>query len=183
MHDETEFTPSAGQEIEGPGTFTRKRRLCPECGEVIEEAYLHENPFPEFPCPACRSLVSASSLGELRVPASEERTEKRYEASLKVGYRTYQEFITEYTTNVSSGGMFINTRRNHEVHDRVELFLAVPGLKEPLRIIGEVVRTNIHNVSDEDAGIGVRFVELDEGSRQALISFIRSHESGMGEMG
>jgi len=157
--------------------YKRKKYQCPHCREFVEESYLEKNPFPEIPCMSCGSMISTGTVKEIELRAPNERAEPRYPVSLKVTYTSYDDFILEYTKNVSRQGMFIKTRRPHEVHDRVDLSLQVPGLPDAIHIVGEVVRVCIHNTSDEDAGIGIKFIDIDEKSRQALISFIASHKS------
>jgi type IV pilus assembly protein PilZ len=153
--------------------FKRIKKQCPQCRETIPDAYVEQNPFPEFPCPACGGLIDASSLKDLEFLAEDERTEERFDETLKVSYNSYYDFITEYTSNVGKGGIFINTKRHHEINKTVDLFLEVPGLAKPLKIEGEVVHIEIQNVPDEDAGIGVKFVDIDRESRKALIDFIK----------
>jgi uncharacterized protein (TIGR02266 family) len=107
---------------------------------------------------------------------NERRAEERCPASLRVSYKTYDEFIENYTTNVSRQGMFIGTRHRHKVREHVDLFLHVPGLDDPIRLIGEIAHVTADNVEDEDAGVGVKFIDIDDKSRQILISFIKSQE-------
>jgi uncharacterized protein (TIGR02266 family) len=156
--------------------FKRKKQQCPRCGETIPDAYVEQNPFPEFPCPACGGLIDTSSLKNLEVLATDERTEERFDAALKVSYNSYNDFITEYTSDVSKGGIFINTKRHHAINEIVDLSLDVPGFNMPLKIKGEVMHIKIQNVPDEDAGIGVKFVDIDPESRKALINFIKSQQ-------
>jgi uncharacterized protein (TIGR02266 family) len=157
--------------------FRRKGHQCPHCKAILQESYLQKNPLPEIPCSSCGVLISIETVRKIELTAPDQRVDPRVPVSLKVSYKTYDDFIVEYTKNVSRQGMFIRTRRPHEIHDAVHLFLHVPGLPDPVHIIGEVVRVNIHAVHDEDAGIGLKFVDIDEKSRQVLISFIKSHES------
>jgi type IV pilus assembly protein PilZ len=157
------------------GVFKRIEQHCPQCREVIAASYAEENPFPEFPCPSCGALIDISSLKNNELTANDERTDGRFNASLKVLYNSYNEFITEYTTNVSRGGLFINTKRHHEISETVDLSLIVPGLDKPLNIKGEVIHIKIHNVPDEDAGIGIKFIDIDSESRKALIEYIKFH--------
>jgi|PlaIllAssembly_1097288.scaffolds.fasta_scaffold330131_1 uncharacterized protein (TIGR02266 family) len=157
----------------------RIKHQCATCREFLPETYIEQNPFPQVPCPACGSPVSLDVLQAIVLPASEQRTAKRCPVALKVSSKSYDNFIDEYTKNVSRRGMFIKTRRPHQTHDVVDLFLHVPGLTEPVHIGGEILHVNILNASDsdEDAGIGVKFIDIDEKSRQALIAFIQSQES------
>ena len=162
---------------ESDKVFKRKKQQCPQCDEIISEAYIEQNPFPEFPCPSCGHLIDTSSLKNIEFPAEDERKDERFIATFEIAYNSYTEFITEYTKDVSNGGMLINTKRQHEVNDIVDVSLTVPGLDSPIKIKGEVVRIKIHNVRDEDAGIGVKFIDIDPESRKALIDFIKTRNS------
>ena len=155
-------------------TLKRNKQGCPQCGEIIADAYIEQNPFPEFPCPSCGALIDTSSLINLEFTAEDERTEERISATLKVSYDSYNKFITEYTRDVSKGGIFINTKRDHQVNDIVDLSLIVPGFDKPLIIKGEVIHLKIKNVPDEEAGVGVKFIEIDPESRKALIAFMKA---------
>ena len=155
----------------------RNKQGCPQCGEIITEAYIEQNPFPEFPCPSCGSLIDTFSLKNVEAIAKDERTEDRISATFKVSYDSYNEFITEYTKNVSKGGIFINTKRHHAVNEIVDLSLIVPGIDKPLLFKGEVVHIEIHNVPDEDAGIGVKFIDIDPESRKALIDSMKTYNN------
>lgn len=159
--------------------FRRIKHQCPECRKTIPDAYIEQNPFPEFPCPSCGMLISTSSLQGIEVESKDERSEERFTAALKVSYNSFNEFITEYTKDVSKGGIFINTKRNHNIHDIVDLSLSVPGFDKPIKIQGEVVHVKIHNVPDEDAGIGIKFASIDPESRQALIEFMKMRKNSI----
>lgn len=155
----------------------RKKQGCPQCGEVLTDAYIDQNPFPEFPCPSCEALIDISSLKNLEFAEEDKRSEERINATLKVSYDNYNKFITEYTKNVSKGGIFINTKRPHEVNEIVDLSLIVPEIDRPLIIKGEVVHIKIQDVPDEDAGVGVKFIEMNPASRKALIDFMKTHNN------
>jgi len=156
--------------------YARKMPQCPHCKEYLNEIYLEQNPFPEVPCPSCGSLVTVRPRDVDRLPA-DKRTEKRCPASLRVSYRTFNEFIDEYTKNVSRQGMFISTKRQHALHERAELLLHVPELPHPVRIKGEIVHVELNAQREEDCGVGVKFIDIDDQSREALISFIKSREN------
>jgi uncharacterized protein (TIGR02266 family) len=156
--------------------FRRKKLQCPQCGGIISDVFIKQNPFPEFPCPSCHALISASSLRDMEFEADNQRVDERLNATLKVSYKSYPEFITEYTKDVSNGGMFINTKRHHEINEIVEFSIHVPGLERPLIFRGEVVHIKIHNVPDENAGIGIKFLDIDSGSRKSLIDYIKSQK-------
>lgn len=154
--------------------YARKQYHCPDCNVRLVHAYLEQNPFPEIPCPSCGSLIQRSSIRETEVFSENERTDPRCTASLTVTYQSYDAFITEYTKNVSRGGMFVYTKTRHELGSTLELFLTIPGIKEPVKIIGEVVHASNYETGDTESGIGLKFIEMDEASRQLLIDFIKT---------
>ena len=57
--------------------------------------------------------------------------------------------------------MFIKTRHPQQSHDIVDPFLHVPGLSKPVHIGGEIVHVHMLNASDEEAGIGVKFIDSE----------------------
>jgi uncharacterized protein (TIGR02266 family) len=149
---------------------------CPHCKEILNDAYLEQNPFSEVPCSSCGSLVTIKRLRDAENSFVDQRIEKRCPASLKVSYKTFHEFMDEYTKNVSRRGMFIRTKRHHAIHEIAELLLHVPGLPHPLRIKGEIVHVKLNAQSEEDCGVGVKFIDIDDQSREALIAFINTRE-------
>lgn len=105
----------------------------------------------------------------------EARKHVRSEILLKVEYPGYEDFLHDYTENISKGGTFIYSGRDWHVGDRVRLTLSFPGLLRAIHLHGEVawVRT------DENRGIGVRFLfgEYPE-SEEQLLRLVRAIESG-----
>ncbi len=170
-----EFKRSIG-ENNSRESVVRKKHQCPHCSEPLSEAYIDQNPFPEIPCPSCGSLIEINSLKESPVKSKNERADIRCNVSLKVTYQSFNRFIMEYTKNVSRGGMFLKTKTQHKLGTKVELFLHVPGFNEPIKITGEVVHAHFLNVKDEEAGIGIKFLDINETSRHILINFVRSLE-------
>lgn len=155
----------------------RKEYQCPYCKNSIAEEYIKQNPFTEIPCPSCSAMLQVASLQEVDVPIKNQRTDKRCNVALKVSYQSFDKFITDYTKNVSKGGMFVKTKTPHEKGSKTNLFLHVPGMDEPLKIIAEVVHANLKEPLGEDSGIGVKFIDMDESSRQKLVEFIKSREN------
>lgn len=173
-----EFEKFAQQVGRGSADNSVNSRIhqCPHCKEILSDAYLEQNPFSEVPCSSCGSLITIQRVLDVEDSSMDKRTEKRCPVSLKVTYSTFNEFMDEYTKNVSRQGMFIRTKRHHEVHEIAELLLHVPGLNQPVRIKGEIVHVKLHAPREEDCGIGVKFIDIDDQSREALISFINSRD-------
>lgn len=79
-------------------------------------------------------------------------------------FASFDEFLEAYVTNVSSGGVFIRTKRPLPVGTSVDLhFTVIADGLELIEGVGEVVR-----VEDNPAGMGVAFRELSPESRALL---------------
>lgn len=76
-------------------------------------------------------------------------------------YECLEDFLTDYSANLSVGGMFIETSRPLPLGTRLHLRFSLPGFSEPLDTEAEV-----RWVLDEDAtgplptGMGVRFEQM-----------------------
>lgn len=156
--------------------ITRKQYHCPHCRGILSDAYIEKNPLPEISCPFCGRLMRLPSIQKKDIPTPDERKERRYPLSLKVTYRDFDRFFTEYTANISRGGMFIRTETPHERGSLIDLLLYVSGLDEPIKISGEVVHRDCFNRNMEDAGIGVKFISIDKKSKKMLLNFIKSQK-------
>ncbi|GAB4490929.1 MAG: hypothetical protein OHK006_24350 [Thermodesulfovibrionales bacterium] len=142
---------------------------CRVCREVLTDDYLEHYPFPEVPCPCCGSLVPVSDPLQHGQFSRDKRKEERCEASLKVTYRSFNRFMVDYTRNVSRGGMFVRTASFYPPGTKLDLLLHVPGLAEPIRIMGRVAHAGGLSAGGEDAGIGIEFIDIDEKSRDLLV--------------
>ncbi len=99
----------------------------------------------------------------------------RSEVLLKVEYPGYDDFLHDYTENISKGGTFIYSEREWRVGDRLRLTLSFPGLLRPIHLHGEVAWTR----SDEDRGIGVRFLfEEHPEEAERLSRLVRAVKTG-----
>jgi uncharacterized protein (TIGR02266 family) len=103
------------------------------------------------------------------------RKHPRSEILLKVEYPGYEDFLHDYTENISKGGTFVYSEREWAVGDRLRLTLSFPGLLRPIQVRGEVAWVR----KEADRGIGVRFL-FDENpeSEKRLIDLVRAIEKG-----
>lgn len=74
------------------------------------------------------------------------------------------------SANISIGGLFLEKTIPHPPGTRVKLQFTLPGDKEPLEVVGEIV----HGEEFGDRlGMGVKFVSLPKAVHQHLEKFIR----------
>jgi type IV pilus assembly protein PilZ len=106
--------------------------------------------------------------------ASEDRRRSvRLQHELPVAYRSVGSFITDWATNISQGGLFINTRKPLPVGTIVKLIIQLPGTGFPFDITGRVARVaewdNRLNVAP---GMGIEFTELDGSKMDRIQAFV-----------
>jgi uncharacterized protein (TIGR02266 family) len=84
----------------------------------------------------------------------EKRKDGREPVTLFVEYEGADDFLGDYTENLSSGGTFVATNRELPVGTQVQLVLGFPGLIEPIAVAGTVRWTR---GEPEGAGAGIEF--------------------------
>jgi type IV pilus assembly protein PilZ len=102
---------------------------------------------------------------------------RRVDVELEVDYTSEDNFLltdSASITNLSSLGMFIKTENPEDVGSELNLRFTPPDATDPLHVEGKVVWINkASGPGDRDAGMGVRFVNLDLEDRQRLVSLVR----------
>jgi type IV pilus assembly protein PilZ len=99
----------------------------------------------------------------------------RVPIELKVEYKKLNTFFADYTKNICKGGTFIRTKKPLEVGTVFVFQLAVPKMKEPIAIRGEVKwvkregEPSPPGVPEEhEEGMGIRFIYESPQERAAL---------------
>lgn len=93
----------------------------------------------------------------------------RLPVEVKVDYRTVGSFITDYTKNISRGGVFIRTSLPLEVGERIRLRITLPEGDAPFALDG-VVKW-VSTIRDRDkhpAGMGVEFTNFTDDVKEQL---------------
>src|SRR5436190_23652443 len=93
------------------------------------------------------------------------RENPRVPIELKVEYKKLNTFFADYTKNICKGGTFIRTKKPLDVGTVFVFQLAVPKLKEPIAIRGEVKWVKREGEpppegvpADHEPGMGIRFI-------------------------
>jgi uncharacterized protein (TIGR02266 family) len=111
---------------------------------------------------------------------AERRTAPRLELQIEVGLSSESNFYTGLTRDISTGGIFVATHQLHRVGQRVTVHLTLPGVTGPVTVEAEVrwVREiSALNGSHGTTGMGLKFLELTPGARQAITAFVDKHDS------
>ncbi len=100
----------------------------------------------------------------------ERRRFPRTPLSLLVQYRfnSFEDFLAEYSVNISPGGMFIKTDKPLEEGATVYLQFSLKDGSRLIEGMGRVVRVNPPGVKDRIPGMGIEFVNFDDDSMQLI---------------
>ncbi len=101
------------------------------------------------------------------------RRAARLHHEIPVAYRTVGSFLTDWATNISHGGLFINTRKPLSVGTAVKILIQLPGASFPYSLQGRVTRvTEFDNHANMVPGMGIEFTDVDDGRRREIEEFV-----------
>jgi uncharacterized protein (TIGR02266 family) len=115
-------------------------------------------------------------------PDDNRRKHPRTPLSLLVQYRfnTFEDFLAEYSVNISPGGMFIHTTEPKEEGSMIYLQFSLKDGSKLIEGMGRVVRVNPEGVPGHPPGMGVEFVNFDDES-MALVQEICTTRASQGK--
>ena len=114
-----------------------------------------------------------------RTSATMGRKHPRYITTIKVSFKSQEQFIQEYSKDISKGGIFVATENLLPLNSQVELLLSLPNASRDVKIIGEVV----HAVGPEQgkqpgsgrvAGMGIQFIKFEGDGQKSLEGYFKS---------
>lgn len=107
---------------------------------------------------------------------SDRRSADRIAAVIQVRYKKREDFVLEYARDISQGGIFIGTEDPLTEGETVELQLHLPGLPQPVTLLGTIVRT-VRAREKGLSGMGIAFGELEEYVRATLQTYLKELEA------
>ncbi|HYO13441.1 MAG TPA: TIGR02266 family protein [Thermoanaerobaculia bacterium] len=98
------------------------------------------------------------------------------ETRVQFKFDRFSGFISEYSSNISPGGMFIKTRSPLQPGQTLDFAFRLGDGFELIKGRGEVVWTRAQDEGPtRPAGMGLRFLELGEGSRELIYRIVDQH--------
>ena len=94
------------------------------------------------------------------------RKNERKECLITVDYALKGRAYQNYIQNISTEGVFIETRENFSVGDEILLTISYSNEVRPFKIAGEVVRIS-------SKGVGVKFKKLSQVQEEIIRSIIK----------
>jgi uncharacterized protein (TIGR02266 family) len=110
----------------------------------------------------------------------DQRKDKRAPASLKVKYKsaTVDEFMGQFGTDVSTGGIFVKTKKPIEIGALLKLELQLADASPVIHGIGRVCwRRELAPDPNLPAGMGIKFIKLDPDSRAVVERIVQGRGS------
>ena len=101
------------------------------------------------------------------------RRAARLHHEIPVAYRSVGSFLTDWATNISRGGLFINTRKPLPVGTAVKILVQLPGASFPFQLGGRVTRiTEYANRANMVPGMGVEFTDVNDAQKREIEAFV-----------
>jgi type IV pilus assembly protein PilZ len=106
--------------------------------------------------------------------SKEDRDGHRVPIQLLVDYKSEGHYLFDFCKDLSSGGVFIQTKAPLSQGSDIELTFTIPDSKETLNTKGKViwVQTFVENREDLQPGMGVQFDAFSEDQRVLLNKFV-----------
>ena len=102
-----------------------------------------------------------------------DRVQPRVPLSLEVEYRTAGAFLVAYTSNLSKGGLFIETEKPLLIDTELLLRFTIPGAG-PIEVRGNVAWVRPELMEGKPPGMGVEFEQLDARHGQIIDEIVGS---------
>jgi len=150
----------------------RVKLYCPFCSEPITPDTIK--------CPSCDNSYSSETFSFIKRSQKwqdeyhhEQRKHVRFPIKLKVTSSTPEAFIDRYTSNVSLGGLFLDTNAVLPPGKRFDLKMFLFDMAGPMQVPCEVAwsrnEEKLTPVGRLPRGMGVKFLNLPAENIQRLI--------------
>lgn len=104
-----------------------------------------------------------------QVEIRERRGAHRIQVNLPARYRSEGTSLVGWVANVSRNGLFLRSQYVDGRGAAVEVSFALPGDREPMAVMGKVVRVHESSLCP---GMAIRFVEIPAPARRRLADFM-----------
>lgn len=109
--------------------------------------------------------------------ASSRKIKPRYEVDFDLTLNSETYFYAGSATNLSEGGFFVASHIQQDIGERFEFTIRLPETNQVVKGIGEVRWHRPKSEGpDSPAGMGIRFVELEPGSEEAVLDYLAGLE-------
>ena len=111
-------------------------------------------------------------------PGTPTRRNTRVHHEVMVGVTSEHGTFTGWGTNLSSGGVFVNSQTAPPVGTKVHVLLQLPGHTE-CKLTGRVAWAQATAPGVDEPGMGIEFIEPDEETRKLLGEMVAKLEKDL----
>jgi len=111
------------------------------------------------------------------------RKKPRVAERIEIQFKTAEDFVREYTENISQGGMFIRGLTDLPLGARIELVMKLPGQEGEVKALAEIVhvldQAKVSLVNGKSSpGSGVQFIQFMGDGETRLRSYLQKAGRG-----
>lgn len=96
----------------------------------------------------------------------------RIATSIKVNFDHGMESFTEFTLNLSSGGLFIKTVQPLGIGSDITVDFTLPGFDHPFQIAGKIIWIRTVENSEGPPGMGIKFTNMQKVDEDILVQYV-----------
>ncbi len=111
-------------------------------------------------------------FAEKDVSIETRRQHPRFDARIKVGFKSTRAFLWAYSEDISKGGIFIKTTKPMPLNSRVQLKLCLPGRSKEISVVGKVVYIVKEGNTRKVPGMGLQLVDFDKGVKKEIEEYL-----------
>lgn len=111
-------------------------------------------------------------FSEKNIIIEKRRQEARFDARIKVGFKSDRAFLWEYSEDISKGGIFIRTTNPVPLNSKVQLKLSLPGKDREISVVGEVIYIVKEGEGKRGSGMGLQLIEFNEDGKKEIEKYI-----------
>lgn len=97
----------------------------------------------------------------------EQRVETRVPIRMRVEYDSLADFLDDYTSNLSLGGMYVQSNQPLSLGTRFRLRFRLPGREKPIETYA-IVRWASETTNEEHSGMGIQFDDLKPADQKSI---------------
>jgi len=116
--------------------------------------------------------VKDVAKGVVKEDDKPKRVHDRLAVNLMIDYQVLDQFLYDYATNISLGGVFILSSNPLPVGTKLRVQFSLPGLKEMVTTWGEVAHVVEDRSKQGFSGMGIRFNDLDAAQKRSIDQLI-----------
>jgi len=112
----------------------------------------------------------------------EHRQDPRFDVHIRVDYASRNMFLSNYVTNLSNGGLFIQTENPLPVQSEILVTLNLPEINTVIQVKGRVAWT--YDIKKGTGriitGMGIKFMDLSIENKSVIKDYIQKLTSAAG---